>query len=635
MRRPTTWRVFKLVEGLAATTALACLAACGGGGGGADGTSIGPPGPTLTASASTESITISPTANTPSPSVTLTIANAPTSGLYSAATYLGTAVQTVNLQWDSTLTGNNLDGDIVLNLYGPQFIGSGTYQDTVTIKVCQDSNCNTQIAGSPVSIAVTYTVTGNLVSDASYAVTPMSFDLEVPSSATAPTATVNVTAYDVPPYGAYVHYTSQTGGAVASMSFTATPATSTVNSYATGALTINLKAPGTLGPGFYSDVVTMSICYDEACTKPAPGSPYSIPVTYTVTASAGREFQQQVVSLDLTTLAADPLGTTLYGATAFTNSSAAQLVSINPVSGAVTTLLALDDNVSQMVVSQDGQYIYLVSLGASSNTPEVTRVNVSSMTLDFSFFPTVLFVAPVTVSVSPQNSRTWSLASLVPSNSSAPAAFTVQVFDDNVGRPDTWSLTSNLVYSNYAQWSSDGSTIYVRDLNLTAVTVTPTGLGAGTQLPPPDYGDHTIQQVGGLIYSDGGSVVDPAADALLGKYVFSTPSSQAAADSAALAIDITNNRTFAAYEDIGESGAVPTLESYDRSQFTGLWIARLPVAGTPVRWGANGLAFIASNPNLTGPALLYIITGTFVAAPQVPSVSQAHLRLPTEVQTLD
>jgi hypothetical protein len=622
MEEQATWdtairRVFELLAGLAAIAGLACLAACGGGGsvGGGVGTVPEPSGPTLTASGSTVSITVAPTPSTPNPSVGLTIADAPTSGLYYTTAYLGSAVQSVNLAWDPALANGKLSGSLVLQLYLPEFIGSGTYHDTVTVKVCQDSKCDTQIAGSPLTIAVTYTVTGNAVSDASYAITPTLFNLEVPSTGTAPTAAVNVTAYEVPPYGAYVHYSSQTGGAVASISFKAN--STDANDYATGTLTINLKPPDTLGPGFYSDVVTMSICYDDACTKPAAGSPWSIPVTYTVTASAGREFQQQIVALDLTALAADPSGTTLYGTTQLTNATAAQLVRINPVSGAVTASLDLDDDISQMAVSQDGQYIYLASLGAQGTLPHVMRVNASSMTLDFSLFPTVLSIAPMTVSVSPQNSRTWSLAFLDQGNSATPAAYTVEVFDDNVARPDAWSLSSDVVYGNQAQWSSDGSTIFVRDLNLTAVTVTPAGLGTGTQLPTPDQGiglgAHTIQQVGNLLYSGGGGVVDPTADSLLGKYVFRTPSSTAAADSAGLAIDTANNRTFAAYADSEAAGVVPTLESFNRSQFDGLWIARLPVAGTPVRWGTNGLAFIASNPNLTGPKSLYLITGTFVA----------------------
>ncbi|MEJ0007723.1 MAG: hypothetical protein WDM77_15495 [Steroidobacteraceae bacterium] len=90
--------------------------------------------------------------------------------------------------------------------------------------------------------------------------------------------------------------------------------------YVTGVLTVNMKAPATLGPGVYHDLISVAICYDTACTKPALGSPYTIPVTYTVTASAGREFQQRIIQQNLTTLAVDPTGTTLYGSTNITNS---------------------------------------------------------------------------------------------------------------------------------------------------------------------------------------------------------------------------------------------------------------------------------------------------------------------------
>ncbi len=297
-----------------------------------------------------------------------------------------------------------------MQLYLPQFIGSGAFHDTVTVNVCLDSECRTQIPGSPVTIAVIYTVTGNVISDASFAVLPGSFNLEAPSSGSAPTAVVNLTAYDLPPYDTYVRYTSLAGGVVANMSFAQTSPTDPTG-FAYGAVTIDLKSPAVLGPGVYNDVITLSICYDTGCTKQATDSPWSIPVTYTVTASAGHEFQQQIVALNLTALAADPTGTNLYGTTQETNTAGAQLVRINPMSGTVTASLAVDGDFDQIVVSADGQYVYLAS-GVTSQPgsimPHATRVNATTMTADFSIYPTPQ-EGQMTIAVSPQNSRTWSL----------------------------------------------------------------------------------------------------------------------------------------------------------------------------------------------------------------------------------
>src|SRR5579862_2378339 len=50
-------------------------------------------------------------------------------------------------------------------------------------------------------------------------------------------------------------------------------------------VTIQFKAPGSLGAGVYHDQVTVSACYDQACTQQVSNSPQTVDVTYTVVAS--------------------------------------------------------------------------------------------------------------------------------------------------------------------------------------------------------------------------------------------------------------------------------------------------------------------------------------------------------------
>lgn len=56
----------------------------------------------------------------------------------------------------------------------------------------------------------------------------------------------------------------------------------------TSPITVNIqfKSPATLGPGTYQDTISLSGCYDQACTQQVSGSPKSVQVTYTVAASA-------------------------------------------------------------------------------------------------------------------------------------------------------------------------------------------------------------------------------------------------------------------------------------------------------------------------------------------------------------
>ncbi len=56
-----------------------------------------------------------------------------------------------------------------------------------------------------------------------------------------------------------------------------------------GRLRIFFKDPDRLGPGTYSDQVTLNVCYDPACADPLPGSPRVVEVRYTVTGPAAPE----------------------------------------------------------------------------------------------------------------------------------------------------------------------------------------------------------------------------------------------------------------------------------------------------------------------------------------------------------
>ena len=599
------------------------LAGCGGGGGDSAGSTNNSGGsgasqgaPVLSASGNAVSATVGPTDATPGLQVNLSVANPPTGGLYYSTAFSGAAVASASIIWSSSLVNGAQSGSLEILLEQPAFVGSGTFHDTVAVEVCTDSKCTNQIAGSPISVAVTYTVTGNAISDATYAILPTAIALETPSNATAPSTTVNVTAYQVPPYGAYVFYTSESGGPVSTMSFQQTSGNAEPYSYGTGVLTVNMKSPASLGPGIYSDLITLSICYDSACTKPAAGTPFKIPVTYTVTASAGREFQEQIIQQNLTALAVDPTGTFLYGAAAPSDStsptaSPAQLLQINPSTGAVTPLLALPAAVSQIVASSDGAYVYLLTEPWStvqlSPPVEVIRVRTSDMTIDQTVALTDIIVTPAQIAVSPINSNTWSAAFNYAAN-----VWNVEIFDGSVARPNIWSVSSDVVYGDEGLWSSDGSTMYILDANLNAVPVSASGLGGGTLLQSGSAGQGGfdsggVQLAGGLLYSEAGEVLNPQTNTVLGQYMF-----PAGVPYAGLTIDTANNRVFATFTTTVNDAAQGTLQSYNLSTFSAIWIARLPIGTQPLRWGSNGLAWIGPGATL-GVQALYLINGTFVA----------------------
>jgi outer membrane protein assembly factor BamB len=71
-------------------------------------------------------------------------------------------------------------------------------------------------------------------------------------------------------------------------------------------LSIQFKSPQSLGVGVYQDTVSVSVCYDQACSQPVTNSPQNVAVTYTVSQAA-----PQVSSLYPTGAAAGSAGFTL------------------------------------------------------------------------------------------------------------------------------------------------------------------------------------------------------------------------------------------------------------------------------------------------------------------------------------
>jgi hypothetical protein len=283
---------------------------------------------------STSKLTVmaAPTASTPYPAIGLTVRNPNSSPVFYHATFSGSAVTGVNIQWNAAPTNGLLTGNAELQVDIPNLQGSGTFASTVILSACVDSACTKPLAGSPQKVAVTYVVTGNAIPAGTFGLLPTLLNVEVPSNQSAAPATFDLTAYDLPPYGVYVTTKSQSSKFIRSMNFSGFP---TAGGYANGILTVNLAPPAQLGPGTYQDTITLSVCYDTACKKPAVGSPWLIPVTYTVTASAGREFEQRIVPISAIAIAADPSGNAIYLADwEYTQTNQANLIKLNPATGA-------------------------------------------------------------------------------------------------------------------------------------------------------------------------------------------------------------------------------------------------------------------------------------------------------------
>jgi hypothetical protein len=207
----------------------------------------------------------------------------------------------------------------------------------------------------------------------------------------------------------------------------------------------------------------------------------------------------------------------------------------------------------------------------------------------------------------------------------SPPAAGVLIYDGSTPRPD--ELIEDLPPyfgdpSSSVQWNGSGSTLYAIDQyqDFMVLDVTSAGVTVNkfynnffsTDSPRIHYDAGT-----GLIYTDGSQVIQPSNATIIGNF-----------GSSGIAVpDSSLNLVFI----LGQTSAQLNTSSYTIASFNQTTFAPVGsvtvdnVVGTPtglIRWGSNGLAFttlIGADgfyPGYgEGPGQLYVISGSFVNAP--------------------
>ena len=135
------------------------LAACGGGGGDSTSGGGGSVPPSSTPSVSFDPSATSFTSDRAAPRITstivLTLKNTTTTGLFVSGTQTNVAIYSVRV--------DTRDANIITILFAhrpPGTLFNGTYTDRLVLNVCLDQACTKPLDGSPLTIPITYTVTG-------------------------------------------------------------------------------------------------------------------------------------------------------------------------------------------------------------------------------------------------------------------------------------------------------------------------------------------------------------------------------------------------------------------------------------------------------------------------------------------
>ncbi len=540
-------------------------------------------------------------------SINLTIANAqPSQVLYGEGHYTTNGIAAA--QFALLTTGETVS----ITFKAPDTVKPGTYTDQVVVEVCTDSACQNQIAGSPKTISVTYTVaavTGAaapavVLSQPSVSVQAFILDTAAPPNSTLNATFTNLssTASQFTPY----FKVTSTNNAVYAAS-----ADAFINS--TGQpyeqITISYKSPGQLGVGVYNDTITVTACLDSGCVNPLSNSPLTIPVQYTVgnTVSGTSGYTVKVVPIATNDIVWDPVHAVFYvsiPATAAINANT--IMTLDPTTGSLGSPVQVGSNPGAMEVSADGQYLYVAFEGASTVqrlvlpalTPDITIPLGNSAVSGTAQYALELHVAPGAP-------HTVAVARGYPGDNATGLA----IFDDATQRTDTVGANGTPTISTF-QWSADASQIFAANGYSTAADAELLAVnsgGATLQSDSPgvfEFPGH-IHLIGTSIYTDSGTVVSQPSFALMG--TFALPCGTLCAGTVSLAPDATGNRAFF----LGQGG----IQSFNLTTFAPVANISLPGylnVGAPkiVRWGANGLATIHFGSASQDEILL--ITGPFV-----------------------
>jgi sugar lactone lactonase YvrE len=298
----------------------------------------------------------------------------------------------------------------------------------------------------------------------------------------------------------------------------------------------------------------------------------------------------QTVALDTNDIVFDPFTRKLYASVPSTASQVTgnSVVSIDPQTGTVGTPVFIGSEPTRLSISDDGQYLYAVLSGSNS----VHRMSLPTLSAGTTFTTTsTLFGAftPSDLAVMPGNPN--ALATVGYANG-------IQVWDVNgtgaTARALTKSLANDVYEGSVLAWG-DSANLYSNDEGLSPSSFHRFSVGATsfaeTDSTYLDAVDGKISYSGGLIFSDGGGVVDPSTVPPITPKLVGRIMNPGGGPSAA---DATINRVFFLNQNsYGVNSR--TISVFDTLHLTPAGATQLDgLAGDAfdlVRWGADGLAF--------------------------------------------
>ena len=508
--------------------------------------------------------------------------------VWSRVSASGAAVASGSLNW-ATERG----GPVNVFLRPSRSLGAGTYNGTLRVEICADAQCVTQIAGSPVNIAVTYVVTGTPGPQTQVSWAGQLNDGHLRTTQTSsPQFKLRVSAL-YPPYPSlFLRQTSRTGDDIfASVVFG--DADGSVNQATLfGEFTITLKPPATLGSGEFFGRIDFEACYDQACTRVVPGSAYAMHVSFLVLATEGVEYVRRELAL--------PQGST----EVIWSSANHSLYVLSNQEPAVGSSIAPDQRLSAVdpITLQIGPSVTIPggeTLRHLTVTPDGTRLYAANRSKPFvhRFTPPGL-VNDLTVSLDTDSANPLLVQdfAMLPGQ---PDSFVVsltrnvggaagfRVYDNALPRAESMTASSPVYYPQWLVPAAVPGAFLTRTLRPTSpatdtldqLLVDGNGIHAGSSTPLADgmFSLERPQRSGNRLFSGTGRVFDVTTGAQIGTFGRDTSTLTS------IVVDEAHGRLFQL-----RSGF---LFSYDLATLEPLAVAKVDIGSAQglALWGTEGL----------------------------------------------
>jgi hypothetical protein len=290
---------------------------------------------------------------------------------------------------------------------------------------------------------------------------------------------------------------------------------------------------------------------------------------------------------------------------------------VDPLAGTVSNSGFLGSDPDRISLSENSQYLYIGMDGANAiEQLALPGFNVNaSWNLGSDSFEGPYYA--LSLQAAPAAAQTTAVA--LGAFNISPASEGVVIYDGATPRPTTTKLPNFRYPYSSLQWAGNDSTLYSVDgespQDFLTLGVSPSGVVLAQHddaLLQPYSSTIHYDPGTGLVYADGGQVIQPSSGTIAGSF-----------GASGIAVpDSTLNRVFILGQTTAQSGTSSyTIESFDQKTFASIGAITIDnVVGVPtglIRWGSNGLAFTTitgflGQYILTGPGQLYVIAGSFV-----------------------